>query len=73
MISEELKVGKVLAKTVDRVEGEQSPLYSNQRWDPSWKNFRGMKWEEFQAMETSKKTPLLTKDGRIFLPILTAI
>ena len=50
----------------DLAEGKRSPLYSEQRWHPSWAKFRGMKWEDFSRMETSDKIPLFTKDGRLY-------
>lgn len=60
------RVVSELSRQKDFSEGKRSPLYSEQRWHPSWGRFRGMKWEDFSKMETSDKIPLFTKDGKLY-------
>jgi len=44
----------------------KSRLYSEPRWDPSWKKFRDMEWETFSKLEVAEKIPLFTKNNRLY-------
>jgi len=44
----------------------KSKLYSEPRWDPSWKDFRDMDWETFSKLDVSEKIKLFTKNNRLY-------